>query len=484
MNMRQNIIVLQILMLFFSLQPAFTQINFIEHLIDDNTQGTGSIYATDLDGDQDLDVLAASLEDNQILWFRNDGGNPVNWAKIIVASNVYHAHSVYAADFDMDNDIDIAGAAYYGSPGIAWWRNDGGNPVVWTKFAVAQSFINAHEIYVCDLDKDNDPDILGASSELNSIGWWRNDGGDPVIWSEQILSDNVTLAKSVHVGDFDGDNDNDIVGVSILDNDILWWRNDGGSPISWTEFVVDGHFIGAHCVQAVDMDNDGDDDILGAGYLGHQVAWWRNDGGSPVSWEKQPIASGVLNACIAYAADLDEDDDLDVIATAQGGNEIAWWRNNGNGSTDWTKYIITDNFTRPWPLFAGDLNGDEYIDIISGSSHQGSNEIKWWENNGLVSLDENPFSPKNIKTMNCTPNPFCTKTIISYYSEMETPVTLHIYDILGQLVKIVAEGIKSPGLNSVSWDATDQSGNIVRKGLYFCRLKTERKIIFGKVIYN
>jgi len=132
-------IIIVLVSITINLKISIAQINFIEHLIDNNTHGTGSIYATDLDGDSDLDILAASLEDNQIIWFRNDGGNPVSWTKIIIGSNVGSAHSVYAADFDLDGDLDIVGAAYYGNPGIAWWRNDGENPVLWTKFTVKVS---------------------------------------------------------------------------------------------------------------------------------------------------------------------------------------------------------------------------------------------------------------------------------------------------------------------------------------------------------
>jgi len=149
------------------------QINFSEHFIDDNTHGTGGIYACDLDNDSDTDVLGASLEDDQIIWWRNDGGNPITWTKIIIGNNVGEAHSVYAADFNGDSLKDVVGAAYVGSPGVAWWRNNGGNPVSWTKFTVANNFINAHEVYAYDLDKDNDMDILGASSNLNRIAWWR-----------------------------------------------------------------------------------------------------------------------------------------------------------------------------------------------------------------------------------------------------------------------------------------------------------------------
>jgi hypothetical protein len=448
---------------------TLAQINFLEHTIDDNTHGTGGIYACDLDGDNDMDVLAASLEDNEIVWWRNDGGDPIEWTKFTIGANVYSAHSVIAKDIDGDETLDVVGAAYYGSPGIAWWRNNGGNPLNWTKYTVAADFSNAHEIYAHDLDKDNDIDILGASSDLNKIAWWRNDGGNPVTWTEQTISNNVTLAKSVHVGDFDDDNDFDIVGVAITTHNVFWWRNDGGQPIEWTQFLIDGNFIGAHRVQAVDLDNDSDIDVLGAGYLGHQVAWWRNNGGDPIVWSKQLIGANFTNACVAYAIDFDSDGDSDVVATAQGINQIAWWRQDSlvNNVIHWTKFVITNNFVRPWPLYACDLDGDGNNDIISGSSHDGSNEVKWWKNDGIVGVEDDPGSPAGYELMYNYPNPFNPNTRINFSIPQREYVRLQVFDVLGSEVAILVNEEKPAGIFEVEFNAQS-----LPSGIYFYRLST------------
>ncbi|MFC2086130.1 FG-GAP-like repeat-containing protein [Bacteroidota bacterium] len=378
--MKHKLAFLFIILIFGIIQTSKSQPNFSEYIISGNTHGAGGIHTCDIDGDSDNDVLVASLEDDEIIWFENRGETPIIWAKHIIGENVYNAHSVYASDIDNDGDLDIVGAAYEGFPGIAWWQNDGGDPIVWTKYTIAQDFINAHEIYIGDLDLDGDFDVLGASSYLNTIAWWKNEGGDPILWQEQLISDSVTLAKSVHIGDLDGDSDLDVVGVAITEHDIIWWRNEGGNPIQWTEFMVDPNFGGAHRVQCIDMDFDNDIDILCAGYLGHEVAWWRNEGGENLSWTKHIIGSNVTNACIAQAVDLDNDHDLDVIATAQGDNEVVWWSNEGDSSTRWRRHLISDYLVRPWPLAISDLDNDGDLDVVSGSSHQGSNEIMWWEN--------------------------------------------------------------------------------------------------------
>lgn len=363
--------------------------SFAEHTIDENARGTASIHACDLDNDGDIDILGAVLEENAMVYWRNDGGTPIAWTKQIIDGQFRNAISVYAADLDGDNDDDVVGAAASGNE-IAVWRNGGGIPIVWTKQILSKEFVFAHEVYAHDLDMDGDIDIMGASTYRNKITWWRNDGDDPIAWTEQTVDSNFVQAKSVRVADFNADGHLDLVGAALGGNEIAWWRNDGSSPVQWTKHIVDEEFGGAHRVQAVDLDDDGDADVLAAAYggskqlldrqSGHMVAWWRNEGGSPVSWVKQIIGADFRKACIAHATDLDGDGDKDVLGTSQGGGEVAWWRNEGGNPIVWTKLSIDDDFTRVWPLYVVDLDGDGDQDVIAGSGWKGINTVKWWEN--------------------------------------------------------------------------------------------------------
>jgi len=415
------------------------QVHFNEHIIDTNTRGAGGLAAGDFDGDSDIDIIAASLEDDQIIMFRNEGSDTILWTKQIIAENIDNAHSVYSADFDNDGDLDIVAAAYQGSPGVLWLRNDGGNPINWSQFTVATTFYNAHEVYSYDIDLDGRMDIIGASSDLNKISWWRNTGGDTIEWVEQVISNHVEKAKSARVADFDGDGDMDIVGVAITAHKILWWENRGSDPIEWTEHLVDGHFLGPHRAEPVDMDYDGDMDILCAGYLGHEVAWWRNEGGDTILWKKESIASGVTNACIAQAADIDNDNDLDIVATAQGKNEILLFLNDNGTSTVWVEQIISDYLLRPWPLIVCDLDQDNDLDIVSASSHQGSAEVIWWENDLDVGIS-NMNIQTNRDSLYCYPNPFREHLHIKVDIQYGGEVELLLLNSNGQMVSILFAG--------------------------------------------
>ena len=354
------------------------RVDFIGHIIDEAVRGTASLHACDLDGDSDMDILGAALEDSALVWWQNEGNRPMMWTRNVIDDNVDAAISVFAQDIDGDGDLDAVAAAGTGDE-IAWWRNEGGNPLAWTKHTVRTGYDFAHEVYVHDLDRDRDADILGASSYLDELTWWRNEGGDPIRWTEQRIGIDFKRAKSLRVADFDGDGDLDVAGAALTGNEVAWWRNDGGEPIRWTKCTIHGDYKGAHRVQAVDMDSDGHTDVLAAAYLGDAIDWWRNDGGTPITWTKHAIGKDFARACIAHAADLDGDGDLDVAGTAQEGNEVAWWRNTDGLGTTWEKCHI-DSLKRVWPLFICDLDGDTDMDVVAASGWKGTHLVKWWEN--------------------------------------------------------------------------------------------------------
>jgi len=465
-----------ILYLISAAVSSYGNVIFVEHLIDNQSFGNPSLVAGDIDGDGDQDVAGAVMEAGDVVWWRNDGGNPVSWQKFIIDYDVPVTFSVYVEDVDGDGHLDVLGTAYYEGL-VLWWKNSGQNPITWTRYVVGENFDEAHEVYACDIDDDGDTDVLGASSALSRISLWLNEGGDPIQWTEYVIDNYFNTAKGVRAADINGDGITDIIGAAMYGNDVAWWYNDGGSPITWTRYFVDPNFIGAHRVQAVDLDFDGDNDIVGAGVLGHEIAWWRNEGGSPPSWTEQLIGTNFINACVAMPGDLDGDGDIDVTATAQGGNQVAWWENGGNDPITWTKHII-DVFLRPWGLDLADFDGDGDLDVVSGSSQQGSAEVKWYENAGTTGIndDDYPIPEKSLYSYN-SPNPFNQSTDIIFSLPAETNVIIAIYNLTGGLVQSSKAGVLSAGYHRFNWNAGD-----LPTGIYFYRINGSGFAGSGKML--
>ncbi len=75
------------------------------------------------------------------------------------------------------------------------------------------------------------------------------------------------------------------------------------------------------------------------------------------------------------------------------------------------------------------------------------------------------------------PNPFNPVTRIQYTVNSKQihpiPISLKIYNVLGQLVRILANEPKEQGNYEVVWDGRNENGNEVASGVYFYKLEAE-----------
>ena len=80
------------------------------------------------------------------------------------------------------------------------------------------------------------------------------------------------------------------------------------------------------------------------------------------------------------------------------------------------------------------------------------------------------------------PNPFNPSTEIVYSLPRDTHVELKIVDSLGRFVTRLAEGIQRSGEHTHTWNGTNQEGQGMPSGVYFCQLKTENQIRTHKLL--
>jgi len=112
-----------LLIIVFSLTTnIFPQVSFTPHTITTDALGATSVYAVDVDGDGDIDVLSSSFDDNKIARYENDGNE--NFTIHIITTSAFGARSVFAIDLDGDGDMDVLSASVLDDK-IAWYENDG-----------------------------------------------------------------------------------------------------------------------------------------------------------------------------------------------------------------------------------------------------------------------------------------------------------------------------------------------------------------------
>ena len=129
---------------------------------------------------------------------------------------------------------------------------------------------------------------------------------------------------------------------------------------------------------------------------------------------------------------------------------------------------------------AGDINGDGYDDIIFKcrnfvGGYPGHVFIFAGGSDIVVGLIEEPSLdlPLNHLLKDNYPNPFNPSTQIEFDLRNRTDVTICIYNLLGEHIITLFNGILSAGNHVVEWNGENKYGNKVSSGIYLYNLSTD-----------
>ena len=168
----------------------------------------------------------------------------------------------------------------------------------------------AWSVYTADVDGDGDTDVLSACSSDDTIRWYENDG------SESFTAHTISTAgsaKAVYAADVDGDGDMDVLSASFSDDKIAWYENNGAVDPTFTAHTISTSADGAYSVYAVDVDGDGDIDVLSASAYGDEIVWYENDGQADLTFTAHTITTSAYGARSVYADDVDGDGEMKFI---------------------------------------------------------------------------------------------------------------------------------------------------------------------------
>jgi hypothetical protein len=337
--------------------------------------GVRSVFAADLDGDGDLDLVSASEVDDEISWYQNtDGAGNFGTQKVISAS-AYSAASVFVADLDGDGDQDVLSASVLDDK-IAWYENTDGAGNFTAQPAISTAADGAHSVFAADLDGDGDLDVLSASQGDDKIAWYENTDGAGSFGSEQTIDTAALWARSVFAGDVDGDGDQDVL-VAHAD-EVTWYENTDGGGNFGSERVISAAAGAATSVLAADLDGDGDLDAVSALFEADEIAWYENTDGAGNFTAQPALSTTADGATSVFAADLDGDGDLDVLSGSYVADEIAWYENTDGAGSFGSEQVISTATDGPWSVFAADLDGDGDLDVLSAS--QTDDKLSWYQN--------------------------------------------------------------------------------------------------------
>jgi hypothetical protein len=369
-------------------------VRFSEHLIQDKYGYAYGIAAADLDGDGHLDLTSSDTVNDKLYWFANDGKG--HFTPYLIQKDEpgwFERHAVGDVNKDGRPDVVVV-KNLHGD--IVWFQNPGkprdGRP--WKRHVITKGFLRAYDVVLADLNGDGNLDVAASTWIGNQFAWFENSGkpDDGKEWAKHLIDDQVGETRTIRAADFNGDGQIDLLGTGRTGNLVVWYENPGqGAAGPWKKHVIDDRSPMPTHGQPVDLDGDGDTDVVMAlGMLApagqkdtHQVVWYENVGkpGKGTEWKKHVIGA-LEGAFEAVAADLDGDGDLDVVATSWGSNgRLVWFENPGDPRGQWKMHVLKENWPRANQVIVADLDGDGRPDIAA-VAERGANELRWWRNEG------------------------------------------------------------------------------------------------------
>jgi len=209
---------------------------------------------------------------------------------------------------------------------------------------------------------------------------------------EQIINGTADNARHCFVIDLDQDGDKDVLSASQNDDRIAWYENDGNQSFTMNNITTSLDL--ANGVVAGDLDGDGDIDVAASSFTTTtgKIVWFRNDGSqnfTQVNIQTLNKAHGIV------IEDIENDGDLDLIVTVRNDDKITLCTNDGLANFTSTDIVTgSANCNSPRTVWIDDVDSDGDKDVLYQAMLGGA--IYWLDNDGSQNFTPNTISSTNV----------------------------------------------------------------------------------------
>jgi len=365
---------------------------FVHRLGTDHAEG---ITALDMNGDGRPDLLSGAY------WYENPGPQGGEWKRRQYREAGIRGEFVsdcgeWTIDVNHDGYPDVVTAGWM-TNGIFWWENPGPNGTEWKKHFITDSY-DTEGGWMADINGDGQPDLIFAHYNHSGILWIDFSGKEPKVHHVGSREPGVPNDRSSSLGWQDGHG----TGVADIDGDgkadILtpygWFRQIDADTDQW-EWHPDWKLGDAGFpIIGYDVLNNGKTDIIyGQGhsygiYWLEQVVAQKGDGATR-TWVKHTVDESFSQVHALKMVDIDGDGQLELLAgkryRGHNGNDpgsydplVVYYYKIDRKTGEFTRYPISVNGTAAagTQFITMDLDGDGDLDIATA----GKSGVHFFEN--------------------------------------------------------------------------------------------------------
>jgi hypothetical protein len=351
---------------------TFQPQKYFNALVFGATAARTPLAAADVDGDGNLDLLAAgnATGPSAISVLRGKGDGSFR-APVLFGAGTAFSISLLVADFNNDRRLDAVAPDAFGACFSVLFGDANGKFVTRRDFNIRRSSFQQTDVMalaVADVNSDGNPDVVmvdngdfGESAPRLILMNGQKNG--TFLGPKEVATGDNPGPVSIDTADFNGDRNPDV--VTANGKHIGIFLGDGHNNFSTPVYYLGSG--GPFQVIATDINGDGKADIVGSNEGGNSVSVFLNDGAghfgthveTPLGYAPVWIAVGDFNA----------DGKVDVVAAIDGRKDPTAIVLLGNGDGTFTKSAQLTSGGGSYFVYVGDFNADGKPDILAVSGN-------------------------------------------------------------------------------------------------------------------
>ena len=317
----------------------------------------------DFDNNNQSDVVLANFNANNIAIFIRYTSISSKSPKAYPVDRNSSPNNVAIADVNMDNNPDLI-VPNYNVPSVSVLLGYGnGSYAEQMKFSTGNG-TRPYTVAIADFDNDNIVDIVVASSFADHLSLLLGYGNGSFTLINALSYEQMLSIYSVAAGDFNGDQNIDVVLADFGSSRILILLGYGNGSFEYVQSYTTDDNGRPKFVVVDDFNNDKYLDIATANYATNNVGIFLGYGNGSF-FEQTTFFTG--DASLPYrmaVGHINNDSCLDIVVATEGSHDVGLLRGYCNGTfAAWTTCLINPQFSLT-SVAIGDVNDDHWLDIV------------------------------------------------------------------------------------------------------------------------